>query len=373
MDFLRTTSLLALLLMTTSCAKVGYMIDQGTGQIKLQARARANEEVLKDPRIPSAHKEKILLALKAKEYFYKYFSKKETGIYTKTTVLENDMVTTLVIVSPVDKIEAQKECFPFVGCFPYLGFFDPGDAKEYARGKEEQGYVTFSRPVYAYSTLGHFEDTILSSFFHYSDEDLVELIFHELFHTIFFVKDEVDLNENLANFFGEKLRAIYLGWDQAKMAREKGEQEVQEGLSSLIVQKVGVLSKIYQEHSGATKELLSELLTGFLERDFKPAINSYCDQNKIEARRCWPLKRKWNNASFAAFLTYEQKAQRISELQNELNLDLLQLYVLLEKSYACYDKLSSDKKDNLSFEQLLFEKREQLCPGISSTLTPSKN
>lgn len=354
----------------SSCAKVGYMIDQGTGQLKLQYKARANSEVLKDPRIPSKNKKKIEVVGEAKEYFYKYFAREQTGIYNKTTILENDMVTTLVIVSPYDKIEAQKECFPFVGCFPYLGFFDPKDASDYAKKKEEGGFVTFSRPVYAYSTLGHFEDTILSSFFHYSDEELVELVFHELFHTIFFVKDEVDLNENLANYVGEKLRAIYLGWDSARLKEERRLTEVQDGLSQLIVMKVESLSQIYASHPGSSQEALTKLLGAFLEQDFKPAIKAYCQEHQIKEGRCWPLKRNWNNASFAAFLTYEQKAQRIGELQTELKLDLRGLYSLLEKSYNCYDKLSSDKKDNLSFEQLLFEKRDQLCPGISSISTP---
>lgn len=373
MDLLKASLLLSLSVFITSCAKVGYMIDQGTGQLKLQARARPNEEVLKDPRISAKNKQKIATALEAKEYFYKYFGKKETGIYTKTTLLDHEMVTTLVIVSPYNKIEAQKECFPLVGCFPYLGFFDPEDAREYAREKEQGGFVTYSRPVYAYSTLGHFEDTILSSFFHYSEEELVELIFHELFHTIFFVKDEVDLNENLANHFGEKLRAHYLGWDEKKLAQEKRKDEQQEGLSKLIVSEAAVLSKLYQAHPGASKEVLEAKLAEFLADRFNPKVKAYCEAQKIAPERCWPLKRKWNNASFAAFLTYEQKAQRISELQNELKLDLLGLYALLEKSYDCYDKLSSDKKDNLSFEQLLFEKRAQLCPDISSTSTLSKN
>lgn len=373
MDLLRKSILISLLFFTCSCAKVGYMIDQGAGQLKLQARARSNEEVLRDPRLSSKNKQKIVTALEAKDYFYKYFGKKKTGIYSKTTLLDHDMVTTLVIVSPYDKIEAQKECFPFVGCFPYLGFFDPEDAKSYARNKEQEGFVTYSRPVYAYSTLGHFEDTILSSFFHYTEEELIELVFHELFHTIFFVKNEVDLNENLANHFGEKLRAVYLGWDEKKLALERRKEEQQEGLSKLIVSEAAALSKLYEAHSGASREELKRILDEFLKADFNPKIAHYCERQKIENERCWPLKRTWNNASFAAFLTYEQKAQRISELQSELNLDLLGLYTLLEKSYDCYDKLSSDKKDNLSFEQLLFEKRAQLCPDISSTSTLSRN
>ena len=60
-----------------------------------------------------------------------------------------------------------------------------------------------------YSTLGYFDDPILSSFFNYNKFDLTVLIFHELFHTIYFYKNKVQLNENLANFFGREMAIEY--------------------------------------------------------------------------------------------------------------------------------------------------------------------
>ena len=88
----------------------------------------------------------------------------------------------------------------FTGCFPYLGFFKEGEAKKYAMKQEENGFSTYTRPVYAYSSLGHWNDRILSSFFHFDSRELANLVFHELFHHIFFIKNEVSLNENLATF-----------------------------------------------------------------------------------------------------------------------------------------------------------------------------
>jgi len=365
MDLLKFKKLLPLIVLSlSSCAKVGYMIDQGKGQLALQASARPNEVVLKDPRVPSKNKKKIELILKAKKYFYDYFGRPATGIYSKTTVLEREMVTTLVIASPYNRIEARKECFPLVGCFPYLGFFEPEDAKEYASDLEKEGLVTYSRPVYAYSTLGHFEDTILSSFFYYSDEDLVELVFHELFHTIFFVTDEVDLNENLANYYGEELRALYLGWGEGQRSQQQREKANDEALSRLIVAQAAELSARYQKEPSATRERSNEILESFLAQSFNPSVDLFCQKHQLQEKMCWPRTRTWNNASFAAFLTYEKKAQRISELRRELNLDLKELFALLEKAYRCYDSLASSEKDNLSFEKLLFEERDRLCPDI---------
>lgn len=362
MDFLKHIFLLGLIFALSACAKVGYMIDQGKGQLTLQTRARPNGEVLKDPRISSENKRKIKIVGEAKSYFYKYFNRRPTKIYEKTTMLSRPMVTTLVIASPFNKIEPKKECFPFVGCFPYLGFFEPEDAKEYAEKLESEEWVTYSRPVYAYSTLGHFDDAILSSFFHYSDEELVELVFHELFHTILFVDDEVDLNENLANYFGAEMMMEYFKWTPEQMKKAVRAKEVQDGLSRLIVVLTTELAQKYEKNNPANKKASEQLLEEFLKTQFKPQISSYCQKNELAQKSCWPLKRGWNNASFAAFLTYEKKAQRISELKHELNLDLKSLFALIERSLACYDKLSSNVKDELTFEQLLFEKRRELCP-----------
>ena len=205
--------ILILIFTLGGCAKFSYLIEQGSGQFKLLFDAKENKKILEDPDIPENYKKKIKLVQIYKSYFYKYWNKKETKIYSKTTILNRKAVSYLVITSPFDQIYANKECFPITGCFPYLGFYKKEKADKYAETKKKEGF-TFVRPVYAYSTLGYFTDTILSSFFQYEEFDLAELIFHELFHTIFFLKNEVDLNENLANYFGREMAFEYFKFDE---------------------------------------------------------------------------------------------------------------------------------------------------------------
>ena len=56
---------------------------------------------------------------------------------------------------------------------------------------------------------GKYNDRIISSFFRYDERRLANLIFHELFHAVFFIKDEVKANENLASFFARELAKEY--------------------------------------------------------------------------------------------------------------------------------------------------------------------
>lgn len=225
----------------SSCSKMSYFVEQGIGQIKIQYTSVKNKEVLNNPEVGLKVKRKIRLIQEYKKWFYHYFGKKKDDIYSRTTFLKSSAVTYLVITSPYNKIEGSKECFLFFGCFPYLGFFEKKSALEYKKDKEKQEFYAYIRPVYAYSTLGYFSDPILSSFFIYDDYSLAETVFHELFHTIFFVKNQVSFNENLANYFGKELTKEY--FKNKKQLVEKKEKHLKK--SKKMNQKIVQLVKQY--------------------------------------------------------------------------------------------------------------------------------
>ena len=353
MDLLRILGLIFTLILISSCAKFEYLYEQSIGQISLQSKARSNDEVLKNVRVPADQKDKIKKIQELKKYFYHYWGKKETAIYSQTTMLQNKAVTYLVVASPFREIKAEETCFPLMGCFPYLGFFNIASAKSFARSKEKEDYVTWIRPVYAYSTLGYFTDTILSSFFHYTDYELAELIFHELFHTIFFVKSEVDLNENLANYFAKEMLEEYFTsthqLDYLKIQRK--EEQEDKVLRQQIVILTAQLQDLYYKLLPKTKEDAKVILDEFLETKFKPEILKKCQEQNIQPKNCFPLEKEWNNASFAAFLTYEKNSNDLEGLQKRLGLDLKGYYNFIEKKYDDFKK----QKEVDEFSSYLFQ------------------
>lgn len=340
-------SILVLLMffMFSGCAKFDYLYEQGVGQIALQSKARDNQEMLKNVRVPKDQKAKIKKIQELKKYFYNYWSKKETPIYSQTTMLKSKAVSYLVIASPFNEIKAEETCFPLMGCFPYLGFFNQAQARDFAKTKEEEGLVTWVRPVYAYSTLGYFTDTILSSFFHYSDYELAELIFHELFHTIFFVNNQVELNENLANYFAkEMLEEYFIKTNQLEYLRIQQREEIEDKkLRKSVVNLAAELQEHYQKLLPKVREEADLILNEFLEKRFRPEVLLRCQELNIAPKNCFPLEKQWNNATFAAFLTYEKKSDDLEGLQKKLGLDLRGYYDWITKKHNEFEKAAEVK------------------------------
>ena len=328
--------LLMVVMSGLGCVHTGYLVDQGVGQLKLITRGDSLQEALDNPQVKARDKQKIRLIQKAKDYFYQYWKKEPTAIYSKVIFLERDAVSYLVVASPFERIEARKECFPIAGCFPYLGFFNRQKAHAYAAGLQKQNFETYIRPVHAYSTLGHFNDRILSSFFQYGDYELVDLVFHELFHTLFFAKGEVDFNENLASYFAGEMALEYFQLDTEQKLARKEERKKQQKISGLVASLAQTLDRLYRKHTSLSKPKALQLRRDFMQQTFFPQVKKECA--KLKPRACFPLERQWNNASLAAFLTYQSEQSRLAGLQKKLNLGLRDFFDYVERRYLEYQK-----------------------------------
>lgn len=347
LDLLKKLIKLLVISSLVSCAKISYISDASLGQLEILFKARDNSEVLNDQKIDHNDKEKIRLIQKYKEYFYNFWEKSATKTYSKTTILNRDAVTYLVITSPKDKVAANEECFWFVGCFPYLGFFDYKKAQEFEAKMAATGNDTYLRKVLAYSTLNNFNDPILSTFFQYDEFELAETVFHELFHTIFFVKNEVDLNENLANFFGKKMVENYfIGLGRQEEVKKYLSME---GKYEKLMKEIVTLSHDYQK--ALEVNFSDEAKQRFVKNAFLPKIINLCTDLKLENDYCWPTKLNWNNATFAAILTYEKSQSEINSMLEKSGGDLRDLFSIISKKYQQF----KDEDPDMSFEKFLLQ------------------
>ncbi len=183
---------------------ISYGLMQAQGQVKVVLEAKPIDEYLNEPSFPDSLKNKLRVVQEIRQYSIDHLGIEDSDNY-KTLYNQKGQVSLWNVTACEQfKLKAKNWSFPIIGSFPYKGFFDLEKAKEERDQLKEKGYDTRIRPVGGWSTLGWFNDPILSNMLNRSEGALSELIIHELTHGTLYIKDSADYNENLATFIGEK-------------------------------------------------------------------------------------------------------------------------------------------------------------------------
>src|SRR5687767_2933353 len=189
-------SLLALLL--TGCETLGYYAQAIGGHLDLMARAKPVPSLIADPATPQPLRERLELAASIRDYASRELKLPDNGSYRSYADLGRPYVVWNVVAAPEFSLAPVESCFPVTGCVPYRGFFAQADAERYAAGLRAKGNDVTVRGVAAYSTLGRFDDPLLSTFIRHADTELARLIFHELTHQVLYIKNDATFNESFA-------------------------------------------------------------------------------------------------------------------------------------------------------------------------------
>jgi len=190
-------SLLAPLLLS-GCETLAYYAQAVSGQMALLARTRPVAEVLADPATPQPLRERLERARAIRDYAVSGLKLPDSGSYRGYADLGRPYAVWNVVAAPEFSLEPLQSCFPVAGCVSYRGFFARDDAERHAAGLRGGGSDVHVYGVPAYSTLGRFDDPLLSTFINYAETDLARLIFHELAHQVVYVKDDSTFNESFA-------------------------------------------------------------------------------------------------------------------------------------------------------------------------------
>jgi predicted aminopeptidase len=113
-------------------------------------------------------------------------------------------VTTAVVAAHPLALIPYRWRFPVVGAVPYKGFFDPAEAAAERDRLRKEGWDADALPVEAFSTLGWFDDPVLSTMLDLPYGALADLIFHELTHRTIYIAGRSDVNEGLATVVARK-------------------------------------------------------------------------------------------------------------------------------------------------------------------------
>lgn len=190
----------ALLLLLSGCSSISYYSQLATGQLQLLKAREPIADVIADPSRDPTLREQLSQAQKARDFASEHLHLPNNQSYRLYADIGRRYVVWNVFATGEFSLEPVSHCFPIAGCVAYRGYYDQGSARGEAALQKLEGNDVYVSGVEAYSTLGWFDDPIISSMMNWGSERLMTLIFHELAHQRFYVKDDSEFNESYANF-----------------------------------------------------------------------------------------------------------------------------------------------------------------------------
>lgn len=179
-----------------------YILRAAYEEGKILWRREPIARFLETPDLSRDHQEKLRLVLAAREYARDVLKMNVGGSYASYSYVDRPDLTYVLTAAPKTELKPYTWWFLIVGRVPYKGYFSKEDAQAAAQELQADGYDTHIRASAAFSTLGWFDDPLLSHLLKYDKVTLAEVVFHELFHNTLYVKGAGNFNESVANFVG---------------------------------------------------------------------------------------------------------------------------------------------------------------------------
>jgi predicted aminopeptidase len=202
----------------TVAAGVVYLVVAPTGhylaraaweEAKILVRRRSIPELVEDSQTPAHLRAKLQLVLAARAFAEDSVALRAGDSFTTYSQLDRDTLVLVLSGAYRDRLEPYTWWFPIVGRVPYKGFFDFAGAQRSSRQLEARGLDVYLRPAAAFSTLGFFNDPLLSTTLRQDSLDLVNTVIHETTHSTFYARGEAVFNESFANFVGARGAAAF--------------------------------------------------------------------------------------------------------------------------------------------------------------------
>lgn len=200
-----------------------YLLRAGWEEAKILRARRPIAELVKNDSVPATTRQKLQLVLDARAFAHDSLGLEAKESFTTFTKLRSD--TLVLVLSGVypDQLKQKTWWFPIVGSVPYKGYFDVGHARRAAAELKEDGFDVYLRPASAFSTLGWFNDPLVSSTLRADSIDLVNTVIHELTHNTYYAPGGATFNESFANFAGSRGAAAFFRSRGSKGAADEAE------------------------------------------------------------------------------------------------------------------------------------------------------
>ncbi len=336
---LKNTYLILFFLSPCSC-QLGHLAKSAYYQSQLLLSREPIDEILKENKsLSDEQTHKLKLALEISDFSWQKLGLKKNNNYRKFVQLDQPYVIYTLNAANKYEVKNYEWNYPLVGKMPYIGYFKLEDGKKAESEMIEKGFDTYLRGVSAYSTLGWFDDPILSSMLRYDDYDLVNTIIHENTHATLFIKNNADFNERLASFVGNVGAEIYYrekeGSDSETLKQAEFEGFDEKIFSKFVTNEITQMNLWYKDFQIQNESLTVD------EFNKKLIVSREIEFNKITKKFTEVIKPHMKTKKFDYF-------EKLSI--NNARLGLYKTYMMdLTDFEKAYNKLGKNLDQFLSF------------------------
>ena len=319
--------LLPILLFLNQC----YLLYQGCGQLDILRRRRSIQKVIRDPKTSDFVKNRLIFVEEVRKFARDRMKLKVGNTYKSISKLDRDYLAVNVIASEKLAFRSKRWSFPIVGSVPYLGFFNRSHAKKEAEKLKKKGWDVRMQYVSAYSTLGWFNDPLISTQLSFSEWYLASLLIHECTHATLWFKGDVGFNESLASFVGREGALQFYTEKYGKDSRM-----YQQRLKTLANHKKQTL--LYHEYASRLNQIYISSLSDTEKLKNKKRLLTELE-NLLVKQKFRKISRateeRLNNADLASYLRYNSK-----------NFDFQSYFQKCERDWECFLRAIREGRNN---------------------------
>ncbi|MCP3964712.1 MAG: aminopeptidase [bacterium] len=324
-----------------SCSTVGYYGQAAYGQARIMLQRRDIARLVTDPDTPEDLRGQLAAVQNIREFASARLGLPPGGSYRSYVELPPEAdggrrraVVWNVVAAPELDVTPKVWCFPVAGCVSYRGYFSEARARKFAGRLARDGWDVDVAGASAYSTLGWFDDPVLSTVIDYPEVHLAGLLFHELAHQLVYVQDDSRFNESFARTVeieGVKRWIEATGQDPATLEGYLDGKRREEKFVELVLSYRDRLQEMYtgDESPDRKRQRKGELFDD-LARDYRQLRSSWGeDENAIGYDR-W-FERELNNARLVSVGVYHDFVPGFQALLEQHGGDLESFYTAVRE------------------------------------------
>jgi predicted aminopeptidase len=237
------------------------------------------------------------------------------GAYKTLTQVDENAIVWIVMAAPRDSLTPYTWWFPIVGNVPYRGYFHKEDADAEAAAMEQRGFDTYVRPAVAFSSLGFFNDPLLSNLLKLDRVALASVIIHESFHRTFFLASDVMFDESVATWTGSRGTVDFFVASEGANSRDAAAARLiydsDMKFAAFLLQEEARLLRLYQ--SGLPRQEILQRRTqvfGEINTDYAQLKPTLSGLERFDLD-----KQKLNNAVLLNYLIYFHDFENFAALE----------------------------------------------------------